>query len=72
MEGICEICGKFSDMYIFELTSYENNNGLTGTNNNQYYTQKHRTIRVCSKCRVALNNIRFPLIGFNQNSNFNL
>lgn len=68
--GYCEICGKFSDMHIFELTSYENSNGLTGTNNNQYYTPKHKTICVCNKCYVGLQNIRFPLIGSNQTSNY--
>lgn len=65
--GYCEICGKYDQYRVFELTSFDTQPLMTPSN--AYVAPKKKILHVCGKCYDGLNNLRNGNI-FNRSTNF--
>ena len=64
--GYCEICGKYDQYRVFELTSFE---AQPLNTSNTYVAPKKKVIYVCNRCHQELINLRSGNV-FSKNTNF--
>lgn len=54
--GYCEICGKYDQYRVFELTSFDTQPLMASSN--AYVAPKKKILHVCGKCYDELNGLR--------------